>query len=151
MRSTTRRTRLHSAEPCPAAAPVPIRKSALSRSRKGTHVSFGSRMGPCTTSELALAKVVLPRLLLSVGLLIPAQPVPAAQPPTGPKMGPNYLAGRSEGTPLHPKCDMTARFTGNAAAASRMRLRGSVLAPSLSSMMATDAQLAGVDSSASRT
>jgi hypothetical protein len=28
----------------------------------GTHVLFGSRMGPCTTSELALAREVLPQL-----------------------------------------------------------------------------------------
>jgi hypothetical protein len=28
----------------------------------GTHVLFGSRMGPCTTSELALAREVLPHL-----------------------------------------------------------------------------------------
>ena len=29
----------------------------------GTHVLFGTRMGPCTTSELALAREVLPHLL----------------------------------------------------------------------------------------
>jgi hypothetical protein len=47
---------------------------------------------------------MLPRLL-PAGFVIPAQPVPAPKPPTDPKWDLINPAGRSEGTPLHPKCD----------------------------------------------